>query len=96
MHATQRTRLRVLRFVAHQLVNLDPGILQRYDRKPRRLASRKLYVLQGLAGIGPALASRLLLQFGSIERVFAADEDALMQVRGVGRKKAARIRELVR
>ena len=88
--------LRVLRFVAHQLRNLDPGILQRYDRKPKRFASRKLYVLQGLPGIGPELASRLLFQFGSIERVVAADEDMLIQVRGVGRKRAARIREPVR
>ena len=88
--------LRVLRFIAHQLRNSDPGILQRYDRKPKRLGSRKLYLLQGLPGIGPALASRLLLQFGSIERVVAADEDTLTEVRGVGRKKAARIRELVR
>ena len=52
--------------------------------------------LQGSPGIGPALASRLLLQFGSIERVVAADEDTLIQVRGVGRRKAAGIRELVR
>ncbi len=88
--------LRVLRFIAHQLRNSDPGILHRYDQKPKRLASRKLYVLQGLPGIGPALASRLLLQFGSIERVVAADEVTLTEVRGVGRKKAARIRELVR
>ena len=88
--------LRVLRFIAHQLRNSDPGTLQRYDRKPKRLASRKLYLLQGLPGIGPALASRLLLQFGSIERVVAADEDTLTEVRGVGRRKAARIRELVR
>ena len=88
--------LRVLRFVAHRLRNLDPGFLQRYDRKPKRFASRKLYVLQGLPGIGPELASRLLFQFGSIERVVAADEDMLIQVRGVGRKRAARIRELVR
>ncbi len=88
--------LRVLRFVAHQVGNLDPGILRRYDRKPKRLASRKLYMLQGLPGVGPALASRLLFQCGSIERVVAADEDTLMHVRGVGRKKAARIRELVR
>ena len=43
--------LRVLRFVARQLRNSDPGILQRYDRKPKRLASRKLYVLQGLPGL---------------------------------------------
>ena len=88
--------LRVLRFVAHQLRNSDPGILQRYDRKPKRLGSRKLYLLQGLPGIGPALANRLLFQFGSIERVVAADENTLKEVRGVGRKKAARIRELVR
>ena len=88
--------LRVLRFIAHQLRNSDPGILHRYDQKPKRLASRKLYVLQGLPGIGPALASRLLLQFGSIERVVAADEVTLTEVRSVGRKKAARIRELVR
>ena len=88
--------LRVLRFVAHQLRNSDPAILQRYDRKPKRLALRKLYVLQGLPGIGPALANRLLVQLGSIERVVAADEDTLTEVRGVGRKKAARIRELVR
>ena len=87
--------LRVLRFVAHQLRHSDPGILQRYDRKPKRLASRKLFVLQGLPEVGPTLANRRLLQFGSIERVVAPDEDMLIRVRGVGRKKAARIRELV-
>jgi ERCC4-type nuclease len=88
--------LRILRYLAHQARNSDPRILQRYDRKPKRLASRKLYVLQGLPGVGPALANRLLVQFGSIERAVAADEDALMQVCGVGHKKAARIREIVR
>ncbi len=88
--------LRILRYLAHQARNSALRILQRYDRKPKRLASRKLYVLQGLPGVGPALANRLLVQFGSIERAVAADEDTLMQVRGVGHKKAARIREVVR
>jgi ERCC4-type nuclease len=40
--------------------------------------------------------NRLLVRFGSVERAVAADEDTLMQVRGVGHKKAARIREVVR
>lgn len=53
----------------------------------------KLYVLQGLPGIGPALAQRLLARFGSVERVITADEAALMQVRGIGRTTAMRIRE---
>ena len=86
--------LAILRFLAQQLRSADRG-LKRYDRKPKRVASRKLYVLQGLPGVGPALASRLLIEFGSVERVVTADEEALARVRGVGRKKAARIRELV-
>jgi DNA excision repair protein ERCC-4 len=86
--------LRVLRDLAHQ-ANLAGGYLKRYDRKPKRVATRKLHLLQGLPGVGPELAHRLLEQFGSIERVITAPEDALMQVRGVGPKKAARIRQLV-
>src|SRR5712691_12537507 len=34
--------LRILRFLAHQLGTPDHGLLQRYGRKPKRLASRKL------------------------------------------------------
>jgi len=87
--------LRVLRFLAQQLARTGAGILRRYDRKPKRLASRKFYMLQGLPGVGPALAHRLLLQFGSVEHVITADRSMLMQVRGIGPKKAQRIRELV-
>jgi DNA excision repair protein ERCC-4 len=87
--------LRILQFLAHQVRNSDHGILKRFDRKPKRLASRKLYMLQGLPGIGPALAHRLLLRFGSIERVITADESSLVEVPGVGAKKAAGIRALV-
>jgi ERCC4-type nuclease len=86
--------LAILRVLACQLRKSNGG-LKRYDRKPKRLASRKLYMLQGLPGVGPALAHRLLLEFGSVERVVTADAEQLMRVRGVGRQKAERIRELV-
>lgn len=56
----------------------------------------RLFLLQGLPGVGPALAHRLLGHFGSIERVLSADASSLAEVRGVGAKKAARIRKLVR
>jgi hypothetical protein len=46
-------------------------------------------------GVGPALAHRLSQEFGSIERVVTADEEALMRVRGLGRQTAAQIRELL-
>jgi ERCC4-type nuclease len=64
--------LRILRFLADQAAR-QQQILRRFDRKPKRLASRRLFLLQGLPGIGPALAHRLLGQFGSVERVFTAD-----------------------
>lgn len=87
--------LRILRFLADQLGTSDHGVLKRYDRKPKRLVSRKLYMLQGLPGVGPTLAQRLLLEFGRVERVVTADEEALMRVHGVGREKAARIRDVM-
>jgi DNA excision repair protein ERCC-4 len=87
--------LLVLRCLAHQMARTEPSGLKRYDRKPKRLASKKIYMLQGLPGVGPALAHRLLLHFGTVEHVITADEITLMQVRGLGRTKARRIREIV-
>ncbi len=88
--------LRIPCFLAQQLGNSAQSILRRYDRKPKRTASRKLYMLQGPPGVGPALAYRLLIEFGSVERVVTASEAALMRIRGLGPKKTARIKELVR
>ena len=76
--------LRILRLLAGQLARTNPEVLQRYDRKPKRFASRRLYMLQGLPGVGPALANRLLVHFGSVERVITADQGLLAQVRGIG------------
>jgi ERCC4-type nuclease len=86
---------RLLRFLADQGSESRQEVLARYDRKPKRLATRRLFVLQGLPGVGPALARRLLAQLGSVERVMTADADALAAVPGIGSKKAARIRETV-
>lgn len=85
----------VLRCLADQMGRTEPGGLKRYDRKPKRLTSKKIYMLQGLPGVGPALAHRLLLHFGTVEHVITADEVTLMQVHGLGRTKARRIREIV-
>jgi DNA excision repair protein ERCC-4 len=86
---------RLLRFLAEQVRGPHERILRRFDRKPKRLASRRLFLLQGLPGVGPALAQRLLTHFGSIERIVTADAATLAEVPGIGGGKAARIRELV-
>jgi DNA excision repair protein ERCC-4 len=88
--------LLILRLLADQATRSHQRVLRRFDRRPKRHASKRLYVLQGLPGVGPALASRLLDRFGSIERVVSADVTALAEVRGIGPRKAAVIRELVR
>jgi ERCC4-type nuclease len=87
--------LRILRLLAGQLARTSPAVLKRYDRKPKRLTSWKLYILQGLPGVGPALANRLLVDFGSVERVITADQGMLAHVRGIGPRKAQRIRNVV-
>lgn len=96
LHSTDAEQsARLLRFVAEQVHGSQEPILRRFDRKPKRLASRRLLLLQALPGIGPALACRLLSHFGSIEGIIAADAAALAEIRGIGAVKAARIRELV-
>jgi Fanconi anemia group M protein len=87
--------LRVIRFLAAQVDGGRERMLRRYARKPKRLASRRSFLLQGLPGVGPALAARLLSQLGSVRGVMTADIARLQQVRGVGPKKATRILELV-
>jgi DNA excision repair protein ERCC-4 len=96
LHASDPEQaVRLLRFLAEQVRGPRHRVLRRLDRKPKRFASRRLFLLQGLPGVGPALADRLLRHFGSVERIVSADLSALTQVQGVGTKKAARIRELV-
>jgi DNA excision repair protein ERCC-4 len=86
---------RMLRFLAEQVRGPRERVLRRFDRKPKRLASRRLFLLQGLPGVGPALAQRLLTHFGSIEQILTVDAATLSEVHGIGARKAARIRELV-
>jgi len=87
--------LRILQFLAAQARKRRDQVLRRVGRKPKRLTSRRLFLLQGLPGVGPAIAHRLLCEFGTVERVITADEAALTAIRGLGPHKAARIREIV-
>ena len=78
-----------------QDVKYRDEILKRAGRRPRRLLTRKLFLLQGLPGIGPKIAKRMLEHFGSVEKVITASEHEISCVEGIGRKKASLIREVV-
>ncbi len=87
--------LLTLRLAAEQTGSLDGLELIRCGYRPKRMERRKLFVLQGLPGVGPKLAASLLSHFGSVENVMKAGVKALQQVRGCGPKKAAALREVL-
>jgi len=70
------------------------GTLAGYS--PKRIETRKLYVLRMLPGVGPKLARALLEEFGSVERVVGASAAALAVVPGIGARRAEQIREVLR
>ncbi len=67
----------------------------RGGHRPRRLKSRQLFVLQGLPKVGPTAAKRLLEHFGSVTGAMNAPLEELIQVEGIGRISAGRIREVL-
>ncbi len=67
----------------------------RYGYKPKTLPKQQLYFLIGLPMIGTKTARALLKQFSSIEQMMNATTDELMQVEGIGKKKAQQIREFI-
>lgn len=65
----------------------------RFGKKGFTLEQKQLYLLEGLPGIGPTQAKRLLEHFQTPELVFEADEEDLAQVQGIGEEKAKEIRK---
>lgn len=63
--------------------------------RPKRLKSKQLYLLQGLPKVGPMMAKKLLEQFKSVFNVTSATVEELMEVEGVGRISAEKIREVL-
>ncbi|MFP4657818.1 MAG: ERCC4 domain-containing protein [Desulfonatronovibrionaceae bacterium] len=80
----------------NQVRRIAKGAVQRPGYRPKGRRKRQLFILQGLPGIGRDRAELLLETFGSVERVFTAGYDDLLQVKGIGRKTARQIRDMVR
>lgn len=93
---SMRESARLIIYTGRQILRHPKGAIYRHGYRPRGQRKRKLFVLQGLPGIGPERAANLLDHFSSLESVFLAEEDELAQVKGIGYSTAGRIRELVR
>ena len=82
----------LLLYLGRQAQKYARGGLARPGYRPKGRRARQLYVLQGLPGVGPGRAEKLLEHFGSVQAVAAASAKELEAVPGIGKGIAARIR----
>jgi ERCC4-type nuclease len=68
------------------------GGVHRHGYRPKNKRKRQLFILQGLPGIGPEMAGRLLDNFGSVEAAISAGSSELQSVDGIGKRVAERIK----
>jgi Fanconi anemia group M protein len=53
------------------------------------------YILSGFPGVDTVISRAILAEFGTLDKVFSAEEKDLQRVSGVGKKIASRIRRLL-
>ena len=61
----------------------------------RLLSEQQEYIVSSINEIGPVAARNLLLHFETVENVMSASEEELQQVKLIGPKTAAKIKEIV-
>jgi len=83
---------RLLVYLGRQARRTAQGGLPRPGYRPKGRRARQLFLLQGLPGVGPERAARLLERFGSVQAVVTASVDDLATVNGIGEKTAAKMR----
>jgi DNA excision repair protein ERCC-4 len=80
-------------YAARQIQSIALGACQkRGGYRPKTKQGRQKYILQGLPGIGPERARRLIERFSSVERVMAASVEDLQSVDGIGKDIAEKIK----
>ncbi len=82
-------------YAARQARAWTSAALLRRIRRPKGKLRAQLQMFQGLPGIGPTRARRLVDSFGSVEAVLTANRDELRAVEGIGPTSAGSIRWVV-
>jgi len=86
---------RLLIYAGQQLRRREWDAGCRQGKRPKRKRRLQLHILQGLPGVGPTRAEQLLRAFGSVQAVMTADLEHLVQIEGLGAKRATAIREIL-
>lgn len=83
---------RTIQYAARQATTIATRGLARRSYRAGGKRGVQLHILQGLPGIGPERASRLLDRFGSVAAAINAPADELQAIRGIGARGAAKLR----
>ena len=83
---------RLIVFIGRQMETIATGSMQRPGYRPKGKRKRQLFILQGLPGVGPEKAERLLAMFGSVEAAISASSYELQSVDGIGKNIADTIK----
>jgi ERCC4-type nuclease len=89
---TEATARLIGRMIRHATQGLGYEIPLRTN-KPKFDGGAALFLVEGLPGVGPEMARKLISHFGTPAKVFAADANDLRQVKGVGPKTIAAIHD---
>jgi len=79
-------------YIGRQIESMAGGGVQRHGYRPKSKRKRQLFILQGLPGVGPERADRLLDRFGSVEAAISASSSDLQSVNGIGKSIADKIK----
>ncbi len=88
--------VKTMAYAAEQARIIACGGLPRKGVRPKGKAALQHYVLQGLPGIGPARAARLIEHFGSVRAAINATSEELAELSGIGKATADRMDWAVR
>ena len=82
-------------YCAHQITSRTRSGVYRHGYRPKDKRKKQLFILQGLPGVGPERACRLLDTLGSVEAVVSASSSELQSIHGIGKALADKIRWVV-
>jgi len=85
---------KTLIMAANQLLKESRVYFPRYG-KSKKYEKQMQFFLQGLPAVGPVMAKSLLKTFHTIENIIMASEEDLLQIEGLGKKKAKLIRQFL-
>ena len=79
-------------YIGRQIESMAMGGVLRHGYRPKNKQKRQLFILQGLPGVGPERAERLLARFGSVEAAISASSSELQSINSFGKSVADKIR----